>query len=100
MNIMNKNDIYDVNAELDRELGAIGTPQRDAAIAQAWEEYNAQILLDARKNAGLTQAELAERIGADKSYISRVERGLTIPSIATMYKIVAAMGLTIELRPI
>lgn len=97
---MNKNDIYDVNAELDRELGAIGTPQRDAAIAQAWEEYNAQILLDARKNAGLTQAELAERIGADKSYISRVERGLTIPSIATMYKIVAAMGLTIELRPI
>ncbi|MGM9762714.1 MAG: helix-turn-helix transcriptional regulator [Candidatus Cryptobacteroides sp.] len=97
---MNKNDIYDVSAELDRELGAIGTPQRDAAIAQAWEEYNAQILLDARKNAGLTQAELAERIGADKSYISRVERGLTIPSIATMYKIVAAMGLTIELRPI
>lgn len=97
---MNKNDIYDVNAELDREFGAIGTPQRDAAIAHAWEEYNAQILLDARKNAGLTQAELAERIGADKSYISRVERGLTIPSIATMYKIVAAMGLTIELRPI
>ena len=34
---------------------------------KAWEEYNAQILLDARKNAHLTQAELAARIGADKN---------------------------------
>lgn len=34
------------------------------AINHAWEEYNAQILLDTRKNAGLTQAELAKRIGA------------------------------------
>ncbi|MBR3907440.1 MAG: helix-turn-helix transcriptional regulator, partial [Bacteroidaceae bacterium] len=50
------------------------------ATAKAWEEYNAQILLDARKNARLTQAELAERIGADKSYISRIERGITVPA--------------------
>lgn len=50
---MNKNDIYDVSAELDRELGAIGTPQRDAAIAQAWEEYNAQILILNETNSHL-----------------------------------------------
>ena len=56
-------------------------------------------LLDARKNAGLTQAELAQRIGADKGYISRVERGLTIPTVSTLYKIAAAMGMTVELRP-
>ena len=69
-------------------------------IAKAWEEYNAQILLDARKNARLTQAELAERIGADKGYISRIERGITVPTVATLYKIAAAMGLTVELKPI
>ena len=62
-------------------------------------QYNAQILLDARKNAGLTQAELAQRIGADKGYISRIERGLTIPTVSTLYKIAAAMGMTVELRP-
>ena len=100
MNIMKANDIYDVSAELAEEFGAQGTPQREAAINHAWEEYNAQILLDARKNAGLTQAELAQRIGADKGYISRVERGLTIPTVATLYKIAAAMGMTVELRPI
>ena len=57
-----KNDIYDVSAELAREFGEIGTQSRAEATAKAWEEYNAQILLDARKNARLTQAELAKRI--------------------------------------
>ncbi|WP_410492077.1 helix-turn-helix domain-containing protein [Bacteroides sp. AF34-31BH] len=55
--------------------------------------------MDARKNARLTQAELAKRIGADKGYISRIERGLTVPTVSTLYRIAAAMGLTVELRP-
>ncbi|WP_456088070.1 helix-turn-helix domain-containing protein [Parabacteroides sp.] len=92
-------DIYDVSAWLDEELGEIGTPEREKAVEKAWEEYNAQILLDARKNARLTQAELAKRIGADKGYISRIERGLTVPTVSTLYRIAAAMGLTVELRP-
>ncbi|MDL2245787.1 helix-turn-helix domain-containing protein [Parabacteroides sp. OttesenSCG-928-J18] len=97
---MNKNDMYDVSAELAKEFGDKGSPKREKALMQAWEEYNAQILLDARKNAGLTQKELAERIGADKGYISRIERGLTVPTVSTLYRMAAAMGLTVELRPI
>ena len=93
-------DIYDVSALLDEELGKAGTPERKMNTDRAWEEYNAQILLDARKNARLTQAELASRIGADKAYISRIERGITVPTVATLYKIAAAMGFTIELKPI
>ncbi|MDL2299671.1 helix-turn-helix domain-containing protein [Bacteroides sp. OttesenSCG-928-E20] len=96
---MSKKEIYDVSAELAKEFGEVGSSEREKAVSQAWEEYNAQILLDARKNAGLTQKELAERIGADKGYISRIERGLTVPTVATLYRIVSAMGLTIELRP-
>ena len=92
--------VYDVSAWIDEGLGKEGTPEREQATQKAWEEYNAQILLDARKNAGLTQAELAKRIGADKSYISRVEKGLTVPSVAMLYRIVSAMGLTVELRPL
>ena len=49
-----KNEIYDVSAELAREFGKVGTQSREEAKAKAWEEYNAQILLDARKNARLT----------------------------------------------
>ena len=46
---MKTSEIYDVSAELEKEFGAKGTPQREAAINHAWEEYNAQILLEARK---------------------------------------------------
>lgn len=92
------NEIYDVSAELAKEFGEIGTPERERNVEKAWEEYNAQILLDARKNARLTQEELARRIGANKGYISRIERGLTIPTVSTLYRIAAAMGLTVELR--
>ena len=93
-------DIYDVDAWMDEVLGKEGTPERERNRERAWEEYNAQILLDARKNAHLTQSELATRIGANKGYISKIERGLIVPSVATLYKIAAAMGLSVELRPI
>lgn len=96
----NKNNmLYDVTAELDATFGAPGTESRKMAEDLAWQEYSAQILLDARKNAGLTQEDLAERIGTSKGYISRIERGLINPSISTFYRIVAAMGFAIELRP-
>ncbi|MCF0165477.1 MAG: helix-turn-helix transcriptional regulator [Bacteroidales bacterium] len=93
-----KMQIYNVSEELNLTFGNPGTESRKEAENQAWEEYNAQILLDARKQAGLTQSELADKIGADKSYISRVERGLTIPSISMFYRMVSAMGLNVELH--
>lgn len=94
-----KNEIYDVSAELDTVFGLAGTETRKNAERQAWEEYNAQVLLDARRSAGLTQEALAHRVGANKGYISRIERGITIPSISTFYKLAAAMGFSVELRP-
>jgi ribosome-binding protein aMBF1 (putative translation factor) len=93
-----KTQTYSVSEELNRTFGEPGTESRKLAEQQAWEEYNAQILLEARKGAGMTQSELADKIGADKSYISRVERGLTIPSISTFYRMVSAMGLSVELK--
>jgi len=96
---MSKKKVYDISAALEKKFGAPGSEQRDKAIEKAWDEYNAHVLMEARKNAQLSQSELAERIGANKSYISRIERGLTVPTVATFYKIAAAMGLRVELRP-
>ena len=94
-----KIELYDISAELEKEFGEPGSPERRQAEQEAWEDYNAQILMDARKSARLTQEQLAERVGVNKGYISRVERGLIVPTIGTFYKIVAAMGLSVELRP-
>lgn len=100
--IMQTNDhkIRNYSAVLEAQYGAHGTPERAKFDEEAYAFYTGQILLDARKNAKLTQAELAERIGSDKSYISRIEKGLTVPSVATFYRIVNALGFTIELTPI
>ena len=99
MNRKNNNMLTDISAELEQEFGKHGSVEREDAITQAWEEYNAQILLYARKNAYLTQEEVGRRIGASKGYISRVERGLTVPTVATLYKLVSAMGLKIVFVP-
>ncbi len=45
-------------------------------------------LKEARKEANLTQEELAVKIGAKKSYISRIENGKTDIQLTTLFRIV------------
>ena len=95
----NDHQIRDYSAVLEAEYGAHGTPERAKFDEEAYTFYTSQILFQTRKEARLTQAELAKRIGADKSYISRIENGITIPSVATFYRIVSALGRSVELIP-
>jgi DNA-binding XRE family transcriptional regulator len=96
---MSKNEtkIYDISAELEKEFGVSGTKERAKFDDNAYAFYTSQILLDARKEVKVTQAELASRIGTDKAYISRIEKGLTIPNVGTFYRIMNALGLHIEI---
>jgi transcriptional regulator with XRE-family HTH domain len=56
--------------------------------------------LKARSAAGVTQAEIAERIGTTQSAIARLEsgRGKHSPSLATLQKYALALGCRLELR--
>jgi transcriptional regulator with XRE-family HTH domain len=56
--------------------------------------------LKARTAAGVTQAEVAERIGTTQSAVARLEsgRGKHSPSIATLEKYAHALGCRLELR--
>jgi transcriptional regulator with XRE-family HTH domain len=56
--------------------------------------------LKARSAAGITQAEVAERIGTTQSAIARLEsgRGRHSPSLATLQKYARALGCRLELR--
>ena len=47
----------------------------------------------------MTQGEVADKINASKSYISRVEKGAIIPSVGTFYRIVNALGMRVEIVP-
>lgn len=64
--------IYDISAELEQEFGAHGTPERAKFDEEAYAFYTGQVILDARKSEHITQAELAERLGVNKSYISKM----------------------------
>ena len=102
MNIMQTNDhkIRNYSEVLDREYGPRGSKERAAFDDEAYAFYSGTIILEARKKAQMTQSELAERIGADKSYISRIEKGITIPSVSTFFRLANAMGLCVSLAPI
>ena len=88
-----------VNDMLDELYGKEGSMQREAFKQEAYSYYTGQIIEQARKEAKLTQSELAEKLGSSKSYISRVETGRTEPKISTFYRIASALGLSVELHP-
>lgn len=70
------------------------------AIAEEFDLLDA--LLAARKNAGLTQAQVAERMGTKATAITRMESNLASgqsgPSYATLKKFAHATGKKLQIR--
>ena len=89
--------IHDYDAVLDARYGKEGTPERVKFEEEAYAYYTGLILRDARKDAKVSQAELARRTHTTKSYISRIENGVIIPSVAVFYRMIAALGMTVEI---
>ncbi len=53
------------------------------------------LVRETRRRHGIDQAELARRLGTSQAAISRVERDLVSPSLATLNRIMEAMGQTL-----
>ena len=54
------------------------------------------LVREARRRAGLTQAELAERAGVPKSTVGRIESGARVPSTEMVERLVRAAGLDVS----
>ena len=85
------------NENLTSIDGKPGTPEREEFRKEAYAYCMGQIICDARKKEKMTQSELAEKIGTNKSYISRIEKGIVDPGISTFCRIIDALGLKIEI---
>ena len=71
--------------------------RKDADFVREYEALEDEFALaaqltEARARAGLTQAELAERMGTSQSAVARLESGKSLPSVATLEKVAAATG--------
>ena len=62
---------------------------------------SASLIREARLRAGLTQTELAERTGRDRSVVARWEQAVVAPSLETLLELIRACGfdLPLELVP-
>ncbi|MCI7331464.1 MAG: helix-turn-helix transcriptional regulator [Selenomonadaceae bacterium] len=57
-----------------------------------------QAMIDARKRTGLTQKELSERTGIAQGDISKLERGNANPSLRTLKRLAAGMGMQLKIE--
>ncbi|MFR9651471.1 MAG: helix-turn-helix transcriptional regulator [Rikenellaceae bacterium] len=86
-----------VDEMLSAKYGAEGSIDRTDFDAKSRSWYYAEILKDARKSAGITQKELAAKIGKKREYIAMLERGETDMQLSTFILITEALGLRFAL---
>ena len=82
---------------LNAEFGEIGTPSREEFEKGAEAFCLAQTLKEERIRAGLTQEQLAVKIGTKKTYISRLENGKADIQLGTLFRIFEGLGRRVSL---
>ena len=83
-----KSNITTLDQILDKKYGKKGQPKREE-WEQQFESFRLGVLLEeARIKLGMTQAELAEKCGTNKSYISRIENNASDIRLSTLMKII------------
>jgi len=82
------NDITTFEEHLDQRYGEFGSKKRTDFELKAKAFAIGEILREARKEAHLTQEELALKTGTRKSFISRIENGHSDIQLSTLFRIV------------
>lgn len=97
------NNITTLDQILDKKYGKKGQATREQ-WEQEFESFRLGVLLEeARTKLGMTQEELAEKCGTNKSYISRIENNSSDIRLSTLMRIIQQglgghLKLTLELK--
>jgi len=88
-----------LNQLKEKYYGKKGTEKRKN-LEEGYEHFKIGVMLkEARQKSGLTQQELADKVGTTKSYISKIENNIKEARISTLQKIVElGFGGNLELR--
>ena len=97
---MKKNQkISNLEDLIEREFGQKGSPDREE-YERAYESFKLGVMIrQARKDAKITQKELADRTGTKRSYISRIENDASDIRSSTLMRIVeVGLGGKLEIK--
>ena len=85
---MKKSKILTLDQFKEKHYGKRGTKKRDQ-LETGYEDFKVGALIhEARIEKGLTQEELAEKVGTTKSYISKIENNIKEVRLSTLQKII------------
>lgn len=85
---ISKNKVKDWDIHLDKKYGVSGTSTRTEFEMKAQTFILGELLKEEREKANLTQAQMAEKTGTKKSYISRIENGRADIQLSTLYRLI------------
>ena len=91
-------DLTPIEDLITEDFGSIGTPERNQFEMECDAFIIGEQLKGERLKAGLTQEQLADKIGTKKSFISRVERGRADIQLSTLVKLFHGLGRQICFR--
>ncbi|MBK9563735.1 MAG: helix-turn-helix transcriptional regulator [Saprospiraceae bacterium] len=93
------NNLTDAANYLDIKIGKEGSVERAAFKDDAYAYYFGEVLKKRRKYLKLSQEELAQKVGKQRPYISRIENGEDV-RISNLVQIATALGLSFELKEV
>ena len=80
----------------DRDIGKIGTPERDKYEFDLRIELLGEMIKFVRKERNLTQEQLGQLIGVQKSQISKLERSAKNVTIETILRVFQALKANVK----
>jgi len=94
--MMNPNTI---NEHFDQKYGKAGTKSRTNFEQNAELYLIAELIRDKRKEAKMTQQDLADKLNVNRTYISKLERTVGDVRVSTLRRIVeVGLGGTLDIR--
>lgn len=96
---LRKRNITTLDAHLTKRYGKRGTHKRTEFEIKAKAFLIGELIKEERRIAKMTQEQLAEKIGAKKSFISRIENGQSDIQLSTLYRLLEfGLGKKVELK--
>ena len=88
-----------INEHFDLKYGKVGTESRTNFEQNAEAYLIAELVKEKRKEANMTQQQLAEKLNVKRTYISKIERAVGDIRISTLRKIVeVGLGGTLQIN--